>query len=439
MKKINLSKRKQIILILICIFVMMLLLNILTPLLADDFSYSFNTDGEKLSSFLDVLDYQVTHYFQWGGRTVAHTIAQVFLLFPKIFFSIMNTFVYVLLVYLIYLHSKGFNKEEKLAILILIHFGLWFLLPVFGQTCFWLIGSCNYLWTTTLILLFLWIIRNSSQKESILKTIAMFLFGIIVGWTNENTAFGLIIITIGTLMISKKENKKTKILKHQLSGLIGSIIGFIILIIAPGNFVRSNVLKDETFIIVKLIKRVIDATLGMLNYTLPLIIVITILFAIYIYNRKKINSSVYVYLLGGFLTIYAMVLSPTFPERAWFGVIVFFLIACLDLIYNLQSIYKPYKVTLITAVIIISFLYLPEYITTGKEILELNRVWSFRIEYIEKEKAKGNTDIEIGSYSSQNKHNPVYGLSDISTNKEDWPNTDIAKYFQIKSIKSNGL
>ena len=87
MKKINLSKRKQIILILICIFVMMLLLNILTPLLADDFSYSFNTDGEKLSSFLDVLDYQVTHYFQWGGRTVAHTIAQVFLLFPKIFFS----------------------------------------------------------------------------------------------------------------------------------------------------------------------------------------------------------------------------------------------------------------------------------------------------------------------------------------------------------------
>lgn len=437
MKKINLSKKRQVIVIMTSIFLMMLLLNILTPLIADDFSYSFNIDGEKLGSFLDVINYQITHYFKWGGRTVAHTIAQSFLLFPKPFFSIMNTFVYVLLVYLIYLHSKGDNKDDNPLILILIHFGLWFLVPVFGQNCLWLIGSCNYLWTTTLILLFLLIIRKNSQKETFFKIIGMLLFGIIVGWTNENTSFGLIIITAGTLIISKKENKKRKILKYQFSGLVGTIIGFIILIIAPGNFVRSSILEDNTFIVIKFLKRIVDATLGMLDYTLPLLIVITILFAIYIYNKKTINYSVYIFLLGSFLTIYAMVLSPTFPERAWFGVIVFLLIACLQLIYNIQSIYKPYKVTLVVTVIIISFFYIPQYIITGREILELNRIWNFRVEYIRNEKSNGNMEIEVGSYSSQNKHNPVYGLSDISSNKEDWPNTDIAKYFQIKSIKSN--
>lgn len=437
MKKINLSKKRQVIVIMTSIFLMMLLLNILTPLIADDFSYSFNIDGEKLGSFLDVINYQITHYFKWGGRTVAHTIAQSFLLFPKPFFSIMNTFVYVLLVYLIYLHSKGDNKDDNPLILILIHFGLWFLVPVFGQNCLWLIGSCNYLWTTTLILLFLLIIRKNSQKETFFKIIGMLLFGIIVGWTNENTSFGLIIITAGTLIISKKENKKRKILKYQFSGLVGTIIGFIILIIAPGNFVRSSILEDNTFIVIKFLKRIVDATLGMLDYTLPLLIVITILFAIYIYNKKTINYSVYIFLLGSFLTIYAMVLSPTFPERAWFGVIVFLLIACLQLIYNIQPIYKPYKVTLVVTVIIISFFYIPQYIITGREILELNRIWNFRVEYIRNEKSNGNMEIEVGSYSSQNKHNPVYGLSDISSNKEDWPNTDIAKYFQIKSIKSN--
>lgn len=437
MKKINLSKKRQVIVIMTSIFLMMLLLNILTPLIADDFSYSFNIDGEKLGSFLDVINYQITHYFKWGGRTVAHTIAQSFLLFPKPFFSIMNTFVYVLLVYLIYLHSKGDNKDDNPLILILIHFGLWFLVPVFGQNCLWLIGSCNYLWTTTLILLFLLIIRKNSQKEPFFKIIGMLLFGIIVGWTNENTSFGLIIITAGTLIISKKENKKRKILKYQFSGLVGTIIGFIILIIAPGNFVRSSILEDNTFIVIKFLKRIVDATLGMLDYTLPLLIVITILFAIYIYNKKTINYSVYIFLLGSFLTIYAMVLSPTFPERAWFGVIVFLLIACLQLIYNIQPIYKPYKVTLVVTVIIISFFYIPQYIITGREILELNRIWNFRVEYIRNEKSNGNMEIEVGSYSSQNKHNPVYGLSDISSNKEDWPNTDIAKYFQIKSIKSN--
>ena len=132
-----------------------------------------------------------------------------------------------------------------------------------------------------------------------------------------------------------------------------------------------------------------------------------------------------------------MVLSPTFPLRAWFGAIVFMLIGCFQLIYDLKIILKPFKVMIVTTVIIISFIYLPQYINTGKEILELNRVWRYRNEYIESEKEKGNLDIEVAPYTSLNSHNPVYGLSDIAPNEDDWPNPDIAKYFQIDSIKSS--
>ena len=39
LKNIKLSKQKQTIIILISIFIMMLVLNLLTPLLADDYSY----------------------------------------------------------------------------------------------------------------------------------------------------------------------------------------------------------------------------------------------------------------------------------------------------------------------------------------------------------------------------------------------------------------
>ena len=230
---------------------------------------------------------------------------------------------------------------------------------------------------------------------------------------------------------------KRKISKYQLSGLIGSILGFIILIIAPGNFVRSSVFDDNTFIIIRLLKRAIDHTMGLFNYTLPLLIVITILFAFFIYNKKHINKFSISFLLGGFLTVYAMDLSPTFPLRAWFGAIVFMLIACLQLIYDLEIILKPYKIMIITSIIIISYIYLPQYINTSKEILELNRVWQYRYLYIESEKEKGNLDIEVAPYTSLNSHNPIYGLSDISPNEEDWPNSDIAKYFQIDSIKTN--
>ena len=132
-----------------------------------------------------------------GGRTVAHIIAQSFLLFPKIIFSIANTSIYTLLIYVIYLNAKGENKEHKPRMLLLIHLVLWFTLPVFGQTCLWLIDSCNYLWTTCIMLLFIYFYRTSTVKDSLLKSVSFLLLGLIAGWTNENTAVGLIIIILG--------------------------------------------------------------------------------------------------------------------------------------------------------------------------------------------------------------------------------------------------
>ena len=70
----------------------------------------FGVNG-RLHSFIDVIEKQIQHYFTWGGRSVAHTIAQTFLLFPKILFSIANSCVYLLLIWLIYLNIKGINKK----------------------------------------------------------------------------------------------------------------------------------------------------------------------------------------------------------------------------------------------------------------------------------------------------------------------------------------
>lgn len=436
MKKINLTKRQQIILILSSIFVMMLLLNLLTPLLADDYSYSFGLDG-RIQNLMDVLQKQVQHYFSWGGRTVAHTIGQIFLMFPKIVFSISNTLIYVLLVWLIYTHAKDDNKEEKPLLLLLIHLCLWFFLPAFGQTCLWLIGSCNYLWTMVIILLFLLPYKQKKpKKDTIWKIIGMLFLGIIAGWTNENTAFGLIVITLGSLILSKWQNKKQKLAKWQWSGAIGTILGFLILILAPGNFVRTEDFQDNSFILVKLLKRIIDCTSGMVTYILPLIIITIVLISIYIYHKKDINKKIYIYLTSSFLTIYAMVLSPTFPERAWFGVVIFLMIAIIHLLYKVENFHKLYKFIIIDISIIMSLLYVSQYITAAKEINELKNIWNYRESYIEKEKKKGNKEIELSAYSSENRHNPIYGLGDLSTEKNNWPNTAIAKYFKIKTIKA---
>ena len=92
--------------------------------------------------------------------------------------------------------------------------------------------------------------EKENKKDKIYLIIGMFLLGVISGWTNENTAFGLIVITLLSTIFNKG---KEKLPKYKISGLIGTIAGFIIMIAAPGNYVRSEKFIDESSTIIKLI------------------------------------------------------------------------------------------------------------------------------------------------------------------------------------------
>ena len=91
----------KMILIIIFIYLSMLILNIVTPLIMDDYNYTFGLEG-RINSIIDIINYQQWFYFNWGGRNIAHFIAQFFLMNDKIFFNIVNPAIYTLMIYLIY-------------------------------------------------------------------------------------------------------------------------------------------------------------------------------------------------------------------------------------------------------------------------------------------------------------------------------------------------
>lgn len=432
----NISNKQKILLILSGIFLLMLVLNYLTPLLADDYSYSNMLDGSPINNIKDIIINQIEHYFKWGGRSISHTIAQIFLVFvSKSIFNILNSLAYILLIYLIYKLAKP-EYKDKPSLLIVIHLLLWFILPVFGQTCFWIIGSCNYLWTTLIILTFLNIYKNiDKNKNSIFKTIFMFILGIIAGWTNENTSFGLLVIILGILTTRKLEYKKQKLPIWTKTGLIGTLVGFIILIIAPGNFIRKEVFADENFIIIKLIKRIAKYTMHLADYLLPLIVIASILISIILYHKKKIKPTIFIYLIGAFFTIYSMTLSPTFPPRAWFGVAVFMIIAIINLLFETIELHRLYKYVYINSIIIFSFIFISSYVKAYDDISMLKITWNYRKELIETEKNNGNYNIIVELYETDNKHNPSYGLIDLNETSYDWPNPEVANHFKINSIR----
>ncbi len=353
-------------------------------------------------------------------------------MFPKWIFNLFNSAVYIVFIYLIYLHIKG-EKEDKPLMLLLIHFAIWFLLPAFGQTILWLTGACNYLWTMTIILLFLYLIRKDTTTPSIIKNIAILILGIIAGWTNENTSFGLITVIIGFMIL--KQHKHERISGYNKCALIGSIIGFATLILAPGNFIRENYFQNNTPLIIEISQRIIDNTINLINYCLPLFIGISILLSIYIYKKKKINYKFFIFLIAAFFSTYSMMLSPTFPPRAWFGVITFATIAFMILLYDIYDNNKFFKYLFYNLIIISCLYFTSSYLLAFNDINTLQNTWKKRIIEIKQNNIE-KADLEFNTYYTNNSHNPMYGLTDLNSNSKEWPNSDIAKYYGINGIKS---
>lgn len=421
------AERRKIYLVLGMIFLLTLLLNILTPIIADDFGYSLNLDKEHLRGLKDIINFQIVHYNYWGGRSVAHTLVQLFLYLPKWIFNVLNSLCYTILIYLIYKIAKQ-DRNDNYYLLGIIFFALYFLTPVFGQNILWLTGSCNYLWTTTIIL-FLINLYLTNRNDSPIYRIFIFFLGLISGWTNENSAVGLIVILSLLTFLEIKDNKKIKVWK--ISGLIGSAFGFIIMIAAPGNYIRSSGYSEDISLIYKLFQRFLACTVGIFKYLLPLIVCLGVILIIFKFQKRKINRNLYIFLIGSIFTIYSMVMSPTFPERAWFSIIVFLLIATMTLVFNLEIKARASKYLKFLTIIIV-LLFIVDYQKLIIDINSLNKTWSYRIEYINEHKS--DKEIVLSSYKTTNRKNPLYGQIDITNNPKEWPNTDMEKYFKVESI-----
>ena len=66
-------------------------LNYYTPLYADDYSYSFSAStGERMESIFQIVDSQIGHYQNTNGRSITHSLAQMFLLAGDDVFNFTN-------------------------------------------------------------------------------------------------------------------------------------------------------------------------------------------------------------------------------------------------------------------------------------------------------------------------------------------------------------
>jgi len=432
-------------------FLLILAQNLLQPIFFDDWAYAFvsrdENTHERLQSIGDIFRSQYEHYFTWGGRSVAHAIAQFLLLIGSPWSKILNSLAYIALIYVIYRHAKGpFDKNTDISLFIVINILLWFFLIDYSANVLWITGSANYLWCTLIILLFLlpyrWLLDDKQKSDSILKMIFFLFAGIIAGWTNENMGGAMIFIIavlLGYMYYTKKQ-----IPKWALFGLAGAIIGFVIMVMAPGNYVRydikimENNFTDTPRLIVVLLRfgKVLSGIFFFLFSLLCLYCSIGILSRFFPkYRNIHINKTTTIsvaYLVTGILGAFAMSFALSFPPRAWFGIIVFIILALCVFYANIdfkQPFLKHLKYVVLSFAVIATLGY---YFQDYKDIAAASAVFAKREKYIEEQKKLGVKDFvfDFEIHPNVRKNN----LHDLYRDPGNWHNVMYSRYYGINSV-----
>ena len=382
--------------------------------MGDDYTYRliFNT-ADRVESFSDIVQSQQNHYQTWGGRVVVHTIAQLLLLLPNMAMDIVNSLAFIALIVLIYKHINH-KKPLSLSLLAGIFLLLWILEP-FAETVLWITGSANYMWGCMIILAFFLPYRMINDNADKLKlsndigySFIMLLAGIIAGWTNENIAAGLILMVVALIYYRKKNNLSAPLWMY--SGLVGLIIGYLLMIAAPGNAARAQEVHMGVFSVVY---RLFKHTQTLINFLGLLNLAYIVLFYIIYKNKSKgykdILSLSFIYELGALASIYIMIFSPSFPERAWFGVIAFNIIAVGILLVNTQL--KNIHIAKYALVCLGTCVFIFNSYDIWKDISYVEKTLKERETYILKSKSEGKEIIYIEKYRVNTKYampDPVY-------------------------------
>lgn len=311
----------------------------------DDLWYATNlVTGEPLNSFKDVWQSQVWHFFNWGGRSIAHGQLQLLLMWGETAANIANMLALTALICLILKHAnvaKTALPQLSLAIAgFLIIFNInWY------QTLFWESGACNYLFMTTWILLFLYPYMKSldiaaddkqtgDTKAPRLIALWILPLGLIAGWSNENMGPTAFLATLAIIIITKK--KTNKLIPWQIEGAIASLIGSALCILAPGNSVRvveaASTDTSKSFLWRAFI-RCYETTNGLLYYLAIPLLVLGILTFVYVgILGKKIELTQILFTCMAIVSWGAMILSPHYPDRASFGSMIFLLIPIINIL-----------------------------------------------------------------------------------------------------------
>ena len=431
MKNKQLNGKTALWLTLAAVGCLMLVLNIHTPLMMDDYDYSFSwATGKRLAGVADIVASQAAHYAMWGGRSVTHFLAQLFLYLGKPVFNIANTLMYLCLLLEICLLGKRQGEGIDWRMLLTAHALLFFLVPFFGVVFLWLDGACNYLWGTALALLPL-LIAKSERENGFFDTdgrrgLLAAPVCLIAGWTNENTACGVLAVII--LLLVYDFLTKRHIRKWRIAAAAAQALGAAVLLLAPGNFARPSGAASRG-LIAELLYRFAVVSYCLLRYAGVIALMILLLLAVC--RKKRIMPDVKWLIVlgtGAFLSAYALVGSPQISDRTFTAVVALAIAMLLSLAgVLLRAAPPPKRAERMACAALIVFCALGG-VSAVRDVKAHGDAWRAQTARIEAAAAAGEEKIAVSSVPSVSRYTMSIALQ---KDADAWPNSTLSKYYGI--------
>lgn len=225
-------RRNRIVLVCLVIMAVMSWFCAMTPWISDDYAFSKNEAGLWAT--------QVKEYLEWSGKFVGHYMARVLLSGPEWVHPVLTPIMFMLLVAGGALLALGAQWRERLCAwhLVVVAGLVWIALPAFGTVFFWRTGTGDYGYSLVWATLFLVPYRMWADRADFrLPGGALFVFaGILAGWSNENVGMLAILTALGVAVFRWRASGRVHL--WAIAGIAGAILGWSMMMAAPGNAIR---------------------------------------------------------------------------------------------------------------------------------------------------------------------------------------------------------
>lgn len=451
--------KKIFIALLILSFLMVFVFNYMTPMMTDDFSYG--VQARQANGFSDLLRQEYQQYMTWNGRSVVHLILRCFLAMPVMIFNICNSAAFIVLSLCMY-SLLTVRRRFDWFLYLCIQLGLWLYSVDFEQTILWETGACNYLWGSMIIMLFITAVHRISQNSerkgagTAVLAAAMFLFGIIAGWCNENTSGGALLYVLLCMLMLLTGGAASKSAAKGRLGILaaaaaGNLAGLMLMIMSPGSHARAAFSEELHTGLVGLLSRFLGITDNVDKYFFTLLsaaAVLTILTLLQIRREEKTGSEVY---LKAFLrpalffflflaTSYALILTAATQARAFFGAGIFLMLCVLELASGCLQRHEAgdsARLVIYSAASILTISFLFTYLQCGAQLIRIHRDCNERIAYILEQKNAGMDDITVAQVHPAF-YNSFSAIDEMELEEDPsfWTNVAMEEYYGVSAIRA---